>query len=126
MCQTPDGSALVSDPSQVASPEAHPGKVSPAPIFTPELDERYPTPSTICVETPWIRVRLTNPGVEATMVNQVSDMTGLNNDLGKQATTTEIANSLNIAAFKMLQSCCVLLEDNRIRRILEAEAHLLA
>jgi hypothetical protein len=59
------------------------------------------------------------------MDSQASDTSGLYSDLGKQKTTAEIADNSS-HALNMLQSCNVSLENDRIQRILEAEAHLLA
>lgn len=103
-----------------------PVQASPAPVSTPDLDAGYPTPSTISVETPQTREQHIFRGFGTTIDSQASDTSGIYSALGKQATAAEIADNSNYAALIMLQSCRVTLENDRIQRILEAEAHLLA
>ncbi|KAJ5185561.1 hypothetical protein N7491_006571, partial [Penicillium cf. griseofulvum] len=53
------------------------------------------------------------------------DTNGLSGDLGRYVTTTETVNNSNHTALNILQSCSVSLGNDRIQRILEAEAYLL-
>ncbi|KAJ5828212.1 serine-proline rich protein [Penicillium rubens] len=116
----------VVDPNHASIPQPLFGIASPGTTSTPELDRDYSTPSTVCVETPRMREQHTFPAFGASVVSQASDTNGLSGDLGRQSTTTETVNNSNHAALNMLQSCSVSLENDRIQRILEAEAHLLA
>lgn len=73
-----------------------------------------------------MREQHTFQGLRATIVSHASDTNRQSSDLRMQAITTENINNSNYGALNMLQSCSVSLENARIRRILEAEAHLLA
>lgn len=101
-------------------------QASPASVSTPGLDAGYPTPSTILVETPQPGEQHILPGIRTNIDSQASDTSGIYSAIGKQATAAEIADNLNYTALNMLHSCSVALENDRIQRILEAEAHLLA
>ncbi|KAJ6112287.1 serine-proline rich protein [Penicillium sp. IBT 18751x] len=122
-CQTPGESAfLVPD----SNPQPHSREVTLAGDFAPEIEGVYQTPSTIHVETPRRKEQPTTPGVQTTMVSHGADATGLNMFPGKQATAVKIAEDANEVALEMLQSCSVSLGNDRIRKILGAEGHLLA
>lgn len=117
------------DPIHASTPQPRLGISSHENISTPELDggaSCYPTPSTICAETPRMGEPLTLPGFGATMVSQASDTHGQTCELGRQSTTPSIANSSTQVVLHLLRSCGISLEDTRIRRILEAERHILA
>lgn len=116
----------VVDRNHASIPQPLFGIASPGTTSTPELDRDYSTPSTVCVETPPMREQHTFPAFGASVVSQASDTNGLSGGLGRQATTTETVNNSDHAALNMLQSCSVSLGNDRIQRILEAEAHLLA
>ena len=124
-----ENAILVADPIRTSVPPPQLGVAPSVTISTPGLDcneSCSSTPSTIGVETPQMGEQITGPGFRATMVSEADKMNRLNSDLGGKLITAPISTSQNPTILWLLHSCGVQLEEDRFRRILEAETYLYA
>lgn len=131
--QTPDESTLcMSETIPLTTPHPILGVVSPAETMsTPGLDgsaSSYPTPSTMCLDTPQMRERSLP---ELGILNKAAKRKRLDGDLSRQSKQTVVATKSNQTIVRLLQSCAFYQEirpkDNRIERlekVLEAGAQL--
>lgn len=134
--QTPDESTLcmMSETIPLVAPQPILGVASPAETTsTPGLDgstSSYPTPSTMCPETPQMRER-SPPELGTTILDQAAKRKRLDGDRSKQSKKTAIATKSNQTILHLLQSCAFYQVDKskedrnqRLRRVLEAEVRL--
>lgn len=130
--QWADEGVLFMTPDTISLNTSHSvaGPMSPTEsISTPERDggaSSYATPSTMYYGSP--QCTRTLPGLEDTISNQAGGMTRLINDRSRQTRTTPVAIRSNETTLHLLQSCKFgqgrVLEEKRIQKVLEAEAHL--